>query len=60
MTDKVKFKPFPTAFKLAAIKRLESGEARAGCNCESEWQSIPGEGIQPCSSIWRAGFRGGR
>ena len=27
MTDKVKFKPFPTAFKLAAIKRLEAGEA---------------------------------
>src|SRR5258708_4152838 len=27
MTDKVKFKAFPTAFKLAAIKRLEAGEA---------------------------------
>ena len=27
MTGKVKFKPFPTAFKLAAIKRLEAGEA---------------------------------
>lgn len=27
MADKVKFKPFPTAFKLAAIKRLEAGEA---------------------------------
>ena len=27
MTDKVKFKVFPTAFKLAAIKRLEAGEA---------------------------------
>jgi transposase len=26
MTDKVKFKAFPTAFKLAAIKRLEAGE----------------------------------
>jgi transposase-like protein len=27
MADKVKFKAFPTAFKLAAIKRLEAGEA---------------------------------
>jgi transposase len=27
MTDRVKFKAFPTAFKLAAIKRLEAGEA---------------------------------
>ena len=27
MTDKVKLKTFPTAFKLAAIKRLEAGEA---------------------------------
>jgi transposase len=27
MTDKKKFKAFPTAFKLAAIKRLEAGEA---------------------------------
>jgi transposase-like protein len=27
MTDKVKFRVFPTAFKLAAIKRLEAGEA---------------------------------
>jgi transposase len=27
MADKVKFKAFPTAFKLAAIKRLETGEA---------------------------------
>jgi hypothetical protein len=27
MTDKVKLKAFPTAFKLAAIKRLEAGEA---------------------------------
>ncbi len=27
MTDKVKFKAFPTAFKLAAIKWLETGEA---------------------------------
>jgi transposase len=27
MTDKVKFKAYPTAFKLAAIKRLEAGEA---------------------------------
>src|SRR5882762_7841628 len=27
MTDKVKFRAFPTAFKLAAIKRLEAGEA---------------------------------
>ena len=27
MTDRVKFKAFPTAFKLAAIKRLEGGEA---------------------------------
>ncbi|WP_044590886.1 helix-turn-helix domain-containing protein, partial [Bradyrhizobium sp. LTSPM299] len=27
MRDKVKFKPLPTAFKLAAIKRLEAGEA---------------------------------
>jgi hypothetical protein len=26
MADKVKFKAFPTAFKLAAIKRLEAGE----------------------------------
>jgi hypothetical protein len=26
MTDKVKFKAFPAAFKLAAIKRLEAGE----------------------------------
>ena len=27
MTDKKKLKTFPTAFKLAAIKRLEAGEA---------------------------------
>jgi hypothetical protein len=27
MADKVKLKTFPTAFKLAAIKRLEAGEA---------------------------------
>ena len=27
MTDKVKLKTFPMAFKLAAIKRLEAGEA---------------------------------
>ena len=27
MTGKVKFRAFPTAFKLAAIKRLEAGEA---------------------------------
>jgi len=27
MADKVKFRAFPTAFKLAAIKRLEAGEA---------------------------------
>ena len=27
MTEKVKFRAFPTAFKLAAIKRLEAGEA---------------------------------
>ena len=27
MTDKKKLKAFPTAFKLAAIKRLEAGEA---------------------------------
>src|ERR1700684_4093720 len=27
MTDRVKLKAFPTAFKLAAIKRLEAGEA---------------------------------
>jgi transposase len=27
MTDKFKLKTFPTAFKLAAIKRLEAGEA---------------------------------
>lgn len=27
MADKVKLKSFPTAFKLAAIKRLEAGEA---------------------------------
>jgi transposase len=27
MTVKVKFRAFPTAFKLAAIKRLEAGEA---------------------------------
>lgn len=27
MADKVKLKAFPTAFKLAAIKRLEAGEA---------------------------------
>jgi len=27
VADKVKFKAFPTAFKLAAIKRLEAGEA---------------------------------
>ncbi len=27
MADKVKFKAFPTAFKLAAIKRLEAEEA---------------------------------
>jgi transposase len=27
MTDKAKFRAFPTAFKLAAIKRLEAGEA---------------------------------
>jgi transposase len=27
MADKVKFQAFPTAFKLAAIKRLEAGEA---------------------------------
>ena len=27
MKDKVKFRAFPAAFKLAAIKRLEAGEA---------------------------------
>jgi transposase len=27
MTDEIKFRAFPTAFKLAAIKRLEAGEA---------------------------------
>ena len=27
MTDKVKFRAYPTAFKLAAIRRLEAGEA---------------------------------
>src|SRR5882757_1304121 len=27
MTDKITFRTFPTAFKLAAIKRLEAGEA---------------------------------
>jgi hypothetical protein len=27
MTDRMTFRTFPTAFKLAAIKRLEAGEA---------------------------------
>ena len=62
MTDKVKFKAFPTAFKLAAIKRLEAGEAvlrfaqasaRLAQGLEAAWASgIESQGAPlPSSSI---------
>ena len=48
MTDRMTFRTFPTAFKLAAIERLEAGEAVL------PFARDYGEPAQPSPTQWRA------